>query len=66
MVIEADKEKYINVRKNGNAAKKAGSYGLCPTCKEVGAIRERRFNGNDICINNHVYPSKNAILIDEG
>lgn len=37
------------------------AYGYCPFCKEVGMERERRLNGNDICINEHIYPSKDAL-----
>lgn len=36
-------------------------YGLCPKCKEEGISRERRPDGNDMCVNGHVYPSKDAI-----
>jgi hypothetical protein len=36
-------------------------YGRCPECGSAGAMRERRINGNDICINGHAYPSATAI-----
>ena len=35
-------------------------YGFCPQCRAPGANRERRINGNDVCANGHIYPSKNA------
>lgn len=38
-------------------------YGYCPYCGEPGKTRERRPNGNDKCVNGHVYPSKNALPI---
>ena len=37
-------------------------YGLCPICGERGVSRERRLNGDDACVNGHVYPSANAVL----
>lgn len=46
-------------------AKEKSSYGFCPTCKEAGRMRERRINGNDICVNGHTYPSRDAIFPDE-
>jgi hypothetical protein len=36
-------------------------YGYCPTCKAPGIKRERRPDGNDMCINWHVYPSITAL-----
>lgn len=36
-------------------------YGYCPQCGSIGVERERRLNGNDICINGHSYPSANAL-----
>jgi len=36
-------------------------YGYCPICHAPGALRERRPNGNDICQNNHSYPSTTAL-----
>jgi hypothetical protein len=36
-------------------------YGFCPECNAPGKARERRINGNDICENNHSYPSANAL-----
>ena len=37
------------------------SYGTCPTCGAKGIRRERRPDGNDMCENNHIYPSASAI-----
>ena len=37
-------------------------YGNCPECGKPGVSRERRPNGNDVCENGHIYPSKTAIL----
>ena len=36
-------------------------YGLCPVCGGAGLSRERRPNGNDKCVNGHVYPSREAM-----
>jgi len=36
-------------------------YGYCPECGGKGDLRERRPNGNDICVNKHTYPSKDAL-----
>ena len=36
-------------------------YGYCPKCGAKGEFRERCINGNDTCINGHVYPSKEAL-----
>lgn len=35
-------------------------YGSCPICGAVCRLRERRPYGNDICVNGHTYPSKDA------
>lgn len=35
-------------------------YGICPVCGGAGLSRERRPNGNDKCVNGHVYPSREA------
>ena len=40
---------------------KLSFYGFCPFCGAPGASRERRPNGNDVCVNLHVYPSCKAI-----
>lgn len=37
-------------------------YGYCPKCGAPGKKRERRPNGNDICENGCVYPSRDALL----
>lgn len=37
-------------------------YGRCPQCGARGHLRERRPNGNDTCVNGHVYPSASAIV----
>ena len=37
-------------------------YGFCPNCRAKGFSRERRPDGNDKCVNGHVYPSKEAII----
>ena len=36
-------------------------YGSCPVCHGAGLSRERRPNGNDKCVNGHVYPSREAM-----
>lgn len=36
-------------------------YGYCPRCGEKGSQRERRPNGNDLCVKGHSYPSKEAV-----
>lgn len=36
-------------------------YGFCPKCGAPGRLRERRWNGNDVCFNGHEYPSSKAI-----
>lgn len=36
-------------------------YGFCPQCGAPGKTRERRINGNDTCMNGHVYPSKDRL-----
>ena len=36
-------------------------YGSCPVCHGAGLSRERRPNGNDECVNGHVYPSREAM-----
>lgn len=40
-------------------------YGYCPKCGAPGKKRERRPNGNDICENGCVYPSRDAVFPDE-
>lgn len=44
----------------GPAADPVG-YGRCPLCGAAGRVRERRPNGNDTCVNGHVYPSASAV-----
>jgi hypothetical protein len=39
------------------------NYGLCPQCGKEGHSRERRLNGNDVCVNGHTYPSSTAVPI---
>ena len=41
------------------------NYGKCPVCGGKGTSRERRPNGNDMCENAHVYPSKDAVIRDK-
>lgn len=36
-------------------------YGYCPECGAKGVQRERRPDGNDKCINGHIYPSSKAL-----
>lgn len=36
-------------------------YGYCPKCGARGKLRERRPNGNDMCENKCVYPSRDAV-----
>jgi hypothetical protein len=44
----------------------AESYGLCPVCGGLCKTRERRLNGNDRCVNGHVYPSRESVGPDLG
>lgn len=37
-------------------------YGKCPICVADGVLRERRLDGNDICLNGHRYPSKDVVM----
>lgn len=37
--------------------KTGGPYGFCPICGEPGLVRA---DGNDYCVVNHRYPSKDA------
>lgn len=39
------------------------SYGYCPKCGAPGKLRERRLNGDDICENQHRYPSASALSV---
>jgi hypothetical protein len=41
--------------------KKPSYYGHCPICGARVKTRERRINGNDTCMNGHVFPSKDAV-----
>lgn len=41
------------------------TYGRCPECGSAGAMRERRIDGDDICINGHKYASAIAIYIKD-
>lgn len=41
----------------------SNAYGYCPTCGMPGSTRQRRPNGDDTCVNNHTYPSKEALLV---
>ena len=36
-------------------------YGYCPVCGACGVSRQRRINGDDMCINGHTYQSANAL-----
>lgn len=36
-------------------------YGRCPVCERTVASRERRPNGNDLCVAGHTYPSREAL-----
>ena len=36
-------------------------YGYCPLCNGKGEMRERRPDGDDICVNKHRYASKDAL-----
>ena len=36
-------------------------YGYCPICNDVGVAREKRLNGNDVCIQKHSYPSASSL-----
>lgn len=40
-------------------------YGWCPTCGAPGNGRERRPNGNDVCLKGHSYPSGEAVKTRE-
>lgn len=44
--------------------KSSTPYGYCPRCGALGIMRERRLNGNDQCVNNHGYPSSEAVYPD--
>lgn len=35
-------------------------YGFCPKCGAKGIARERRMDGNDKCVNGHLYKSSAA------
>lgn len=39
------------------------AYGYCPVCGGECEDRERRLNGNDTCVNGHVYPSRTAVHV---
>lgn len=43
--------------------KELSEYGQCPTCGADGNMRERRINGNDICVNGHTYPSAKSLRL---
>lgn len=42
------------------ATKQLSPYGFCPHCAGKAVSRERRPDGNDTCVNGHVYPSRAA------
>jgi len=48
-----------------DVAKQASAYGKCPICGGAVATRERRPDGNDCCENGHIYPSADAVMVDE-
>ena len=37
------------------------AYGYCPVCGAPGSLRERRPNGNDTCVEGHIYASRQAL-----
>jgi len=37
-------------------------YGYCPRCGGAGRSRERRPDGNDMCVDGHTYPSAQALM----
>lgn len=37
-------------------------YGVCPKCYKPGKSRERRPDGNDTCVDGHVYKSSRALV----
>jgi len=39
----------------------SSKYGYCPICGSECKKRERRPDGNDTCIKDHIYPSSEAI-----
>lgn len=41
-------------------------YGYCPVCGAPGESRERRPNGNDTCVNGHIYGSRAALTVPPG
>ena len=47
-----EKETVLTVVNSGKA------YGKCPHCSGHVVERERRINGNDKCVNGHIYPSE--------
>ena len=44
-----------------NAEKVPSIYGYCPICLAPGNSRERRPDGNDVCLHGHTYPSAKAL-----
>jgi len=50
----------IAVRQQGAPPPDQAPYGYCPQCGAVGKRRERRPNGDDMCANLHIYPSRTA------
>lgn len=51
----------VDVREAPDFNAETHPYGLCPQCGAPGASREKRIGGNDICENNHTYPSATSL-----
>ncbi len=58
---DADAVNEANTRMYQDGAPSDAPYGYCPLCGEKGRMRERGLNGDDICINRHKYPSRDAL-----
>lgn len=55
--VELEKEEPLHASKDLPRA----PYGYCPICNDVGTAREKRLNGNDMCIKGHSYPSASSL-----
>jgi len=56
---------YAKLRRAFELDEAEAVYGWCPTCGARGYARERRPDGNDTCINEHTYPSRDALKTRE-
>lgn len=55
--VDLEKSEPLNAAQDGAKA----PYGYCPICNDIGTAREKRLNGNDICIQGHSYPSASSL-----